>query len=158
MQRHAKTEPDAATDKARVLIARGRRDARAAGGWIRDNDLAPDLIVASPAARAYATALLVSAELRDPPEVRIVDDLYGADVDDVIEIVNGLDADIRRAMVVGHNPTMAQLAYDLQATPQAPWAGQLPTSGIAVVQMAGGWPDVRPKVADLVQWYVPRAD
>ena len=154
--RHAKTEQEGATDRARVLTKRGRSDAKAAGLWLRDEGLAPRAILTSPAARADETARIVADALADETEITVVDDLYGADVDDVIDLVQGLDDSVQRVMVVGHNPTMAALAYDLQAAPTEPWAGHLPTAGIAVLAVPGGWVDLSVKSADLVHWYVPR--
>jgi phosphohistidine phosphatase len=159
--RHAKTEQEAASDRARKLTERGRRDARAAGQWLREQALSPDVILTSPAARAVETAELVAAELTSPehaaaPAVTTVEDLYGADVGDVVDIVATLEADPRRVLVVGHNPTMAQLAYDLQREPSQPWAGHLPTAGIAVLAVQDGWPGLATGSAELVHWYVPR--
>jgi phosphohistidine phosphatase len=155
--RHAKTEQVANSDRARVLTPRGRTDARAAGRWLRDHDLSPEVVLTSPAARALVTAELVSEQLAPAPEVRVVEDLYGGSVDEVLEVVATLEGDTRLAAVVGHNPTMADLAHDLQKSPDAHWAEHLSTAGIAVLAVPGGWADLTPRSAELTHWHVPRA-
>jgi phosphohistidine phosphatase len=154
--RHAKTEQVANSDRARVLTSRGRRDARAAGRWLREHDISPEVVLTSPAARARATADLVSAELATPADVRVVEDLYGGSVGDLLEVVATLGDDTRRVAVVGHNPTMAELAHDLQKAPDAHWAQHLPTAGIAVLAVPGDWVDLAPQTAELTHWHVPR--
>jgi phosphohistidine phosphatase len=154
--RHAKTEQVANSDRARVLTPRGRRDARAAGRWLREHDVVPEVVLTSPAARARATAELVSEELATAAEVRVIEDLYGGSVDDLLEVVATLDEETRVVAVVGHNPTMAELAHDLQKAPDAHWAQHLPTAGIAVLAVPGGWADLTPHSAELTHWHVPR--
>jgi phosphohistidine phosphatase SixA len=95
----------------------------------------------------------------DQPEIVVLEELYGADVDDVISAVAESGADengVERILVVGHNPTMEQLAYDIQAEPTQPWGDHLPTSGIAVFAIESTWSDVRLHTAKLVNWDVPR--
>jgi phosphohistidine phosphatase len=117
IMRHAKTEREAASDRARRLTSRGRADARAAGRWLRENELVPDLVLVSPAARALATAEIASAGLAASPEVRVVESLYGASADDVVEILRATDRAVSRVLVIGHNPTMEELASNIQRHP-----------------------------------------
>src|SRR5690349_19664904 len=70
--RHAKSEwPEGVPDHKRPLTARGRRDATAAGRWLRAHldDLGHglDAVACSPAQRTRETWALVAAELADPP-------------------------------------------------------------------------------------------
>jgi phosphohistidine phosphatase len=67
----------------------------------------------SSARRAVQTAELVVAELEVGVELMVERALYGADPDDVIDILRGLDDDVTSVMVVGHNPTMHELALGL---------------------------------------------
>ncbi len=160
VQRHAKTEQEAASDRVRRLTDRGRSDATEAGRWLLENDLVPDLILTSSAVRAETTARLVTAAMGDAqPEYVSNDALYGADADEVIRIVAeaaDTDGELSRVLVVGHNPTMEQLAYDVQAEPSTPWGDHLPTAGIAVFEINAAWKDLRLHAARLVDWQVPR--
>ena len=62
--RHAKSDWDVdAADRDRPLAKRGRRQAPPTGRWLAAQDLALDLAVVSPAARARQTWELVAAQL-----------------------------------------------------------------------------------------------
>jgi phosphohistidine phosphatase len=60
--RHAKAAPaeQALADIARPLAERGERDARRIGERLRQHQLPPNLILASPSARTLRTAQLVA--------------------------------------------------------------------------------------------------
>lgn len=154
--RHAKTEQDASSDRVRELTDRGRRDAAAAGRWLAEQDLAPDVVLTSPAARALSTALLVCDQLGTDPDVQVVEDLYGASVGEALDIVTGVDSDVRRVLLVGHNPTMEDLAHELQTDVSGLWADHLPTAGIAVLDLTEQWAELGLRSAVLADWYVPR--
>ena len=157
IMRHAKTEQSAGSDRARKLTSRGRADARAGGRWLGDNGLTPTLILTSPASRALATADIVAAELTGGPETRTVEDLYGASPAEAIEILASTDDGAASVLVVGHNPTMEELAYLLQREAGEPWAPHLATAGLAVLDVPGEWADLAPGSADLTHWHVPRS-
>jgi phosphohistidine phosphatase len=156
VMRHAKTEPFHADDRSRRLTDRGESDARAAGVWLTSQALLPDLFLVSPATRARQTAEQVAVGAEEEPEVRVVDDLYGADVDDVLDILRELrDAPVR-LMVVGHNPTMAELAWALEQDSESDWPDNLPTSGIVVVDFDQPWTRVDRDRGRISQRFVAR--
>jgi phosphohistidine phosphatase len=126
--RHAKTvadPPPGGADFDRVLAPRGRRDATALGrlfsgggeglGKALHGVPRPRIALISPAARTAATAELVLSEMADPPQCRYDDDLYGAEPEEVIAVVQALPDDVNAAMVVGHNPTAHSLSQALLA-------------------------------------------
>lgn len=156
IMRHAKTEQSASSDRARDLTSRGRGDAHSAGRWLRENACVPDLILVSPVARAVATADLLCGELTHRPEVRRVDDLYGAGPGDVVELVAATDPTIASVLVVGHNPTMAELAHRLQREPAESGTPHLPTAGLVVLWAPGDWADLTMGSAELAHQHVPR--
>src|SRR5690348_7282010 len=89
--RHAKSAwPDGTPDRQRPLTARGRRDATAAGRWLRAHLSGLDAVACSPAQRARETWALVAAELADPPEAAFDDEIYGAPPDALVGVVEGL--------------------------------------------------------------------
>src|SRR5437016_5791 len=89
IMRHAKTERDNPDgDKKRALTDRGKRDAAKIAGQIRAIAGCPDRIVTSGAKRARQTATIVAEEIgyNEPPMIE--DDVYGADVDDLLEVIH----------------------------------------------------------------------
>jgi phosphohistidine phosphatase len=130
VMRHSKAEPTAETDHVRRLTDRGHDDASAAGVWVASSGHVPELILASSAARAEETAQLV-ASLCNVRRVELVDDLYAADGYEVLDIVAAhTPDDVATAMVVGHNPTMAQVGSLLLG--EGADEIRFPTSGIGV--------------------------
>jgi phosphohistidine phosphatase len=156
VMRHAKTEPFHADDRSRRLTDRGESDARAAGAWLTSQALVPDLVLVSPAVRARQTVEQVAAGAEESPEVQVVDDLYGADVDDVLDMLRGLRDAPDRLMVVGHNPTMAELAWALEQDSDSDWPDNLPTSGIVVVDFDESWNRVDRECGRISQRFVAR--
>ncbi len=155
IMRHAKTEQAAETDHARRLTDRGRSDARSAGEWLRGAGHRPDLILASSAARAEETAEIV-ATATGARRVEMLDGLYGADAYETIDLVSeAVGDDVRIAMVVGHNPTIEELASVLQG------AGadglRFRTSSIAVLDCGREpWQELDEGHATLLTSYSPR--
>ena len=156
VMRHAKTEEAVNGDRLRELTARGRSDAEAAGRWLAEQDLQIELVLTSPARRALATAELVVAQLADEPELRVVEELYGASAEEVLRLVAAVEEDKRSVLVVGHNPTMEEVGHVLPGGMPDPSADQLPTAGIVVLSLDADWTRLAAGSAELVQRHVGR--
>ena len=147
--RHAKSDwhSGAADDFARPLNARGRRDAAAMGKYLAENNIAPAVMLASPAERARETAELVRAEwLGDAPNAPDIN----RDINYERRLYNASPAQIRaiaaarltrdsRVMIIAHNPGMSETlrAYCPQVKPFAD--GKLmPTCALAVINFTDG--------------------
>jgi phosphohistidine phosphatase len=157
--RHAKSA-DGPVDLDRTLSGRGRRDAAAVGRWLADLGIRPDRVVLSPARRARDTWQHASSRLR-APEPEIDGRIYENDVDGLFELIRETPAEIHNLLLVGHNPSFGQLAYDLDDGTGDTEARQdlltgFPTSAVAVYETGGGWPDVRPRSLRLAAFATPR--
>lgn len=109
--RHAKAEHAAGlADVERALTDKGRAQASAVGMLLAREGLVPDYVICSAAKRTRQTWRLVAEALPTVPEVDVNTALYTADLDTVLERVSLVDPAVRTLLVVGHNPTMAQLA------------------------------------------------
>ena len=165
--RHAKTETDAPSgrDQDRRLDDRGHRDAAEIGGWIATHPPFPDAVLVSTATRTQQTWELAWAAMKDvvpPPHVELLPELYGADPLQILAAVRSASAaDAERLMVVGHNPGMHELALALAGSGDAAGrkalAGNLPTSGLAVLDFAvDDWADVAFRRGRLVLFVSPK--
>jgi phosphohistidine phosphatase len=107
--RHAKAERDSTTgrDFDRRLMDRGRDDAKRIGAAIRALDVAFDLVLSSPAARAAETAELAGLTPRFDQRI------YDASTGDLLAVVQEANAGIERLAMVGHNPGFERLASRL---------------------------------------------
>jgi len=149
--RHAKAEPHGhAPDELRRLDPRGWQQSAAVGASLRAAGLVPELVLVSSAVRARETWEGVAGALGDgpAPEVDVRDDLYGVDVDELIEIVRGVDARVRTLLVVGHEPTMSATAGRLAGSgepgPMSQVRAGLPTAGYARLDVTVPWAELEP--------------
>lgn len=118
--RHAKSDWNDFTlsDRERPLNARGERDAERMSRRWADGRPKPDLIVCSPAARAYETALAVARRIGYKARDIVVDErLYGGSAAEVLEVVGELDDRAERVMLVGHNPEFSDVAQRFCGAP-----------------------------------------
>lgn len=102
--RHAKSDhPPGVADRQRPLSGRGERSARAMGRTLAGFGAEPAVILTSPAVRAAVTASLLIESAGWPTPVEVVDDLYGAGVDEVLDCLARYE--VGRVLAVGHEPT-----------------------------------------------------
>jgi phosphohistidine phosphatase len=169
--RHAKAAPEATwggPDRDRPLTERGRGDATALGRRLATEDPplgleglgAPELALCSSAARTRETAELVLAAREARVPLDLLRPLYAAQPATVLTYLREVDEHARSALVVGHNPTMYLLAWDLLAEGSVDRdvleAGGFPTCGLAVVALhVGGWEDVADGCGSLVGLFRP---
>lgn len=152
--RHAKADrPPGVEDFDRPLLPRGRRDALAAGQWLRDHVDRPGLIVSSPARRATETVDgLLSAYPDDASPPLVVDEqLFDASLGDTLHVVRGLDDDEGTIAIVGHDPSFSDLVSELTGRPT-----ELKTCGIAVIGVPSTWADTPPGGCQLLTLETPR--
>ncbi|ORB69554.1 SixA phosphatase family protein [Mycobacterium shinjukuense] len=157
--RHAKSAyPNGVADHDRPLAPRGVREARLAGDWLRANLPPIDGVLCSAAARARQTLAHTGI---DAP-VRYTQRLYGAAPGTVIQEINQVSDEVKTLLVVGHEPTTSAVAIMLagaggtDTTAAQQISQKFPTSGIAVLHVAGRWEDLEPGGAALVGFHVPR--
>ncbi|MBF0460399.1 MAG: histidine phosphatase family protein [Magnetococcales bacterium] len=170
--RHAKSAWDtaAAADFDRPLAKRGQKDVPLMGAWLREQKLIPDHVLSSPAERAKQTALGV-CHLLDIKEKKIHWDrrIYGADTEELLEVLSELPAEVKTVLLVGHNPGLEDLAAylvgdlshkaaQLSAT-DADDAGEygiVKTATLVHLETTAEWDKLKQRCATLLQVKYPR--
>lgn len=151
--RHGKSDWSAdADDFHRPLKQRGRHEAQKMGIWLAQNDLIPDYVVTSPAARALSTAAkcckamgVYHSGLHEDSRI------YAASADELVAVVRGLPSTASRVLLVGHNPGLELLLQRLVGRLELPFDGRLmPTATLARVRLAGEWSQAGDGDASLV--------
>jgi phosphohistidine phosphatase len=154
--RHAKsswTDP-ALDDRERPLNARGQRDAPRMGALMREQRLAPDLVITSDAMRARDTAEAVAAAARYAGEILADGRLYNASLDGILEVLRTVPKpDTGTVMIVGHNPALEELVVRLTGEPR-----DLPTAALAqIVLSIDEWRDLEASTrGTLMGFWEPR--
>lgn len=139
--RHAKSSwaDERLSDFDRPLNDRGRQDAPRMGRLLRQQDLVPDLIIASPAKRAAATAKRAAEAAGYEGEIRHADDLYLAEPEVYLTLARGVDDRINSLMLVGHNPGIEECVGLLAGHDEL-----MPTAGLACFRLPiDRWADLR---------------
>lgn len=148
--RHAKSSwtQIGATDFERPLNERGRTAAPLIGRYIQNQEnLVPQRIYCSAAARAQITAQLVLAEIPNAPEPVYERALYDGGTETSFHFITGTENGVSPVMVVGHNPTIHALALSLSGTGNPDALEKLrykyPTGGLAVIDFElSDWRDI----------------
>jgi phosphohistidine phosphatase len=135
---HAKVEAPPVTDFERPLSRRGKSEAKETAELLLEQDLAPDLIVASPAKRTLQTAAIVAQELKVAERhVRDDESLYLASPDTLLNVIRATGPRIGHLMIVGHNPGISVLAAIL--APEAA-LGEFATGAACTMEFeVSGW-------------------
>lgn len=161
--RHTKsdwTETDR-NDLDRPLTPRGREAAPLIGAYMAHHALLPDLVICSPAARARETFDLVAPALPDKPRLVTERRIYDVGADTVLGVVKEIGRDVHSLLVVGHNPSLQDLAELLIASGDVDLRQRLlekfPTGGLAVIDFpVDDWKKLHPKAGRLDRFVTPR--
>lgn len=113
--RHAKSswENPLLDDRDRPLNDRGRRVSLGMGKHLNHLQLEPDLVISSPALRAWQTALLVSSAFEKSVDIHLNDALYGCNTNEWWKQVQLLPNEYSRILMVGHNPELHQFIAEI---------------------------------------------
>lgn len=160
--RHAKSSwsDPALDDHERPLAKRGVKAIPLVAKYMRQQDLAPGLVLASDAMRTRATLALLLAEFEEPPPPIVYDDaLYLASPRTIMSTV--AKHDDNHIMVVGHNPGLHALALELLGDGNrkllAALAREFPTAALAVLTFdCTAWTEVAPATGHLSHFVTPR--
>ena len=131
--RHGKSAWDQTgiSDIDRPLKDRGIRNAYEIAETLKKKHTKPDAIYSSPAARALNTAIIFSRVLEVPSDhLYVKEDLYLADLSEIIDVIKETDTSINSVMVFGHNPGFTDLANYLSELRLQ----NLPTAGLVCLQ------------------------
>ena len=114
--RHAKAEDIklGVTDFDRILTSQGQEQAREVAIELNKDLVKVDIIQSSSAARAMTTAQIIAQGLQYPiNRIEPLINLYQPSITDMQEIIEYIDPNYNHVMLVGHNPTISQLAQRL---------------------------------------------
>jgi phosphohistidine phosphatase len=154
--RHAKSSWDDAelADHERPLAPRGERAAAKIAEHVRSEEIAPALVLCSTALRARQTLAALLPVLAGNTDIHLEEDLYGAGPDDVLARVHEVPEAVPSVLLIGHNPTLHELALALTGSEDA--LERFPTGALASVTFATTWADLAEGEGDLESLVVPK--
>lgn len=121
-------------DGDRKLSERGQLQVQHIAKQLKRKNCLPDYLVCSPAQRTLQTATSLCQTLKLATHLIHVDSvLYSGSVKEILDHVRSLEIEYQHVFVVGHNPTITELAHYLcQATKKI----VLPPAGVVNLKFA----------------------
>ena len=159
--RHAQAAA-AADDRDRPLTERGARRATAIGSWLARSGYVPDLVLVSPALRAAQTWAAAAASLVPDLPPTVDERIYDNTVEAVLAAITETTEDVLTLIVVGHNPSIGELAAALDdgegdASARRALRAGFPAGAVAVFRVATAFSDLAPGGANLEDFAGPTA-
>jgi len=111
--RHAKSswEEPGVSDADRPLIPKGIKKTGLIVDFLQKRGTTIDLMISSPALRAHETAKIVAKGLNYPlNKIKTDRKIYDSYYDRILDIIYGTSNDLNSLMIIGHNPTITNLA------------------------------------------------
>ena len=162
--RHAKSDwhEPRARDFDRPLNERGRKGAAVMGRHVRDHGVIWDRMVSSPAIRCAETIEIACEAAGRPVAVNWDRRIYLASSATLADLLREIDGDPKCLMMVGHNPGLEDLIFDLVPDDgSSPLRDvvevKFPTAAFAVLELdIERWSDLADKCGRLVHLTRPR--
>jgi len=146
--RHAKSswEEPGTKDIDRPLEEKGIRKTQLIMEYFQKNNISADLMISSPAVRAFETAKLIAKGIGYPVKnIKLDGKIYDGHYDKILDIIYGTPNEISSLMLFGHNPTITHLANLFLD----PGIDMLPTTGVVSISFdTDKWekvPETEPK-------------
>jgi phosphohistidine phosphatase len=161
--RHAKSSWDdpSLADANRPLAPRGVKALGRMRKYLRTAKIRPDLVICSPARRTRQTLTEIEPALGRDVTVRIEPQVYGGGAGALVELVGHSPDSASSIMLIGHNPSLQDLAVSLAAEGDeallARLSGEFPTGALAVIGIRlEAWRDIDDGRGTLEELVLPR--
>jgi phosphohistidine phosphatase len=158
--RHAKSswEDPHEADFDRPLNDRGKRDAPRMGKRLKEKEIHPDLMISSPAKRAWSTCKRI-AEILDFPKAGIATNplLYHAGEDIILKVVQSVKPLHKTLMIFGHNPGLTDFVNAIMKD-ESTYIDNIPTCGVVALSFdVEGWAKIEWKKGKLLFFDYPKS-
>ncbi|MCS6819627.1 MAG: histidine phosphatase family protein [Chitinophagales bacterium] len=122
---------------------------------LRDLDFQPQLIISSPAKRAYDTAQIFARVLSYPiDKIKIDHSIYESSEKELLQLINSLDPKYERVMIFGHNPCFENFLSEYTNSD----IEELPTTGTVWLEIEEDeWKITKKKKAIQRHFFTPKA-
>jgi len=142
-------------DFDRPLNKRGIGESEAIGKLLLEQELVPDLLLASSARRTQQTSEIVARKLElAARRVKLTENLYLAPCEDILTIVRATGPRVQHLAIVGHNPGLSELAKFL--APKDVPIPDLTTGAACTLTFAvRSWTSLAPPALRAVQYEPP---
>ncbi|MFZ2451810.1 MAG: histidine phosphatase family protein [Methylovulum miyakonense] len=152
--RHGKAEHNGdIADFDRCLTAKGERDVKRMGLWLKQEGLCPDILISSPAKRALGTAGIIADTLGlKKPSLQQDGRLYFQGIVGLKKVLADIPVSPGRVLLVGHNPDLEDLLAYLVGMGHLPGSAgpMMPTAALVRLHMPADWSHLPANCAQLL--------
>ncbi|PWR00402.1 SixA phosphatase family protein [Leucothrix pacifica] len=156
--RHAKSSwaDHSMSDFERPLNKRGIQQASQIAAILASKEPRPQVIISSPANRAFSTAKTMAVALgSDKSKIGSDKRIYEANIQTLMYLIQELDDDLESVMLVGHNPGFSHLVNTLSRQKVAP----LPTCSLIQLRLdINQWSELEAECAELLSADAPKRE
>lgn len=159
--RHGKADRHSAGgDRERPLTRRGLKDSRRVGEFLAAHGITPELAVASDARRARQTLELALQAFPSHVTHLVENSIYLATAEHLLDILRQSPDRVATLLVVGHNPSFAELAVALAGDGDPKqlrdMQAKFPPAALAILDFATDcWAEVEKGAARLYRFVTP---
>jgi len=153
--RHAKSDwsDGSLSDFERGVKKRGYKDLNTIGSYLALKNIAPDYVLSSAALRAQITTEELIKKISYNGEVEYMDELYLTKPETILNVLSLEDNRYNSILLVGHNPSISELANFLQNENIA----KFPTLGVLKIDFdIDSWQDILQKKGKLDFFIFPK--
>jgi phosphohistidine phosphatase len=147
------------SDFERKLSTTGINECNYINKFLINFNFNPELVLSSNSLRTTETSNLVVSNLIVKPKMVFTNILYNANVEAIIESIKEVDETIHTLMVVGHNPSITNLAEILNPTNKEAFpnlSNYQPTCKLVVLNIeASSWSDIKSKESKVINIITP---
>jgi phosphohistidine phosphatase len=126
--KHAFNEED---DRNRHLTKGGVKDADRVGEWFASKSIKPGVVLVSDSQRTKETWQKLSDRLGDQFAVRVLQSLYNAAPELVLEQISSISSSFTSCLLIGHNPALSEIA-----------GASLRPASLAYCEWKGDWKEI----------------
>lgn len=153
--RHGQAEPQSANTKdvERQLTSKGYQDASKIGLYLKGKEFVPDIIIHSNSARTTETVNRINEQLGvDADHIESSEDIYEASARIILRVLSEIPAELRSAILVGHNPGITYIAEYITGAD----IGHVGTGGIVHIKIPfTSWSEISEKNCDFIEYISP---
>jgi phosphohistidine phosphatase len=155
--RHAKSDwgNESLKDIDRHLSERGYNDAYFLSEWFAKNNVLPQLVITSPAIRAFNTALIFAREMDlDLKNLKLEKNIYEASAEKILQVIRETDNTPARIMICGHNPGFTNICNELS---EDMFFDNVPTCGMVSLSFeVDNWKEITKGMGKLNYYKFPK--
>lgn len=148
--RHAQAGPHSQNDFDRTLTSRGINEANKIAIKLQWLKLIPDYLLSSPAKRTQTTADIISKILTITNNA-FDNRIYDASTQTLIQVITEIDNEYDFAALVGHNPGISQLIFELTGDYR-----DMPTAAAVLISLeTNDWQLIHSNTGTVSQYVTP---